>query len=302
MVRRTALSLLMGGWMTPRLLAQENFTIRTTARLVLLDVSVKDSKGGFASGLTREKFKVYENGRLQEITEFANTDIPVTVGIIVDESGSMRPKRPEVIAAALSFITSSNPQDEIFVLHFNENVYSGLPESVPFSDDIKVLRSALWLRQPEGRTALNDAILSGLEHLSKGRRDKKTLVLISDGGDNVSTHTWKDVEKAVLGDIATIYTIGIFDEDDPDRNPAMLKKLAQISGGEAFFPQKLEGIGPICEQIAKDIRTRYTIGYIPSVENGKSIRHIRVAVTDSDRGKLIARTRTAYMFDQDGPA
>jgi Ca-activated chloride channel family protein len=302
MERRTALSLLVGGFFAPRLLAQENFTIKTTARLVLLDVSVKDSKGGFASGLSREKFKVYENGKLQEMTEFANSDIPVTVGIVVDESGSMRSKRPEVVSAALSFITSSNLQDEIFVLHFNEKVYSGMPEDVPFSDDIKVLRKALWLKPAEGRTALNDAIVQGLDQLGKGRRDKKTLVLISDGGDNVSTHTWKDVEKAVLNDIATIYAIGIFDVDDPDRNPAMLRKLAQISGGDAYFPQTLEGIGPICDQIAKDIRTRYTIGYIPSSDNGKGMRRIRVIASDAERGKLTVRTRSAYMFDESGPA
>lgn len=235
MVRRTALSLLMGGWFAARLRAEEDYKIRTTSRLVLLDVSVKDAKGGFASGLTREQFRVYENGKLQEITEFADSDIPVTVGLVIDESGSMRPKRPEVVTAALAFIKSSNPRDEIFVLHFNEKVYAGLPEDAPFSDDIKKLRAALWLRPAEGRTALYDAILSGLQYLGKGRRDKKTLILISDGGDNVSTHTWKDVEKAVFGDIATIYTIGILDKDEPERNPMMLKKLAHISGGKLIF-------------------------------------------------------------------
>ncbi len=300
MVRRTALSLMMGGMMAPRFWAQENFTIRTTSRLVLLDVSVKDAKGGFASGLTREQFRVYENGKLQTITDFADADIPVTVGIVIDESGSMRPKRPEVVTAALAFIASSNPHDEIFVLHFNEKVYSGLPEAVPFTDDINQLRAALWLTPAEGRTALYDAILRGLGHLEEGRRDKKTLVLISDGGDNASTHTWKDVQQAVLDDIATIYTIGIFDEDDPDRNPMMLKRLAHISGGEAYFPQQLEGIVPICKQIAKDIRTRYTIGYIPSVDSGNGIRHIKVTVSDPARGKLIARTRTEYAFSDAG--
>jgi len=300
MVRRTALSLLMGGMVAPRSWAQENFTIRTTSRLVLLDVSVKDARGGFASGLTREKFRVYENGKLQTITEFANADIPVTVGIVIDESGSMRPKRPEVITAALAFITSSNPLDEMFVLHFNEKVYSGLPESAPFTDDVKKLRTALWLTPAEGRTALYDAIFRGLQHLQKGRQDKKTLILISDGGDNASTHDWKDVHQAVLDDVATIYTIGIFDEDDPDRNPMVLKKLAQISGGEAYFPPRLEGIVPVCKQIAKDIRTRYTIGYVPSEQNGRGIRHIKLTVSDPDRGKLIARTRTEYAFSEEG--
>lgn len=302
MVRRTALSYLMGGFFASRLWPQENFTLKTTSRLVLLDVSVKDPKGGFVSNLTRDHFRVYENGKIQQISEFANADIPVTVGIVIDESGSMRPKRPEVITAALGFIASSNPKDEMFVLHFNEKVYAGLPDSIPFSDDVTQLRKALWMTPAEGRTALNDAILRGLQHLTKGRQDKKTLILISDGGDNVSAHTWRDVEKAVLADIATIYTIGIFDQDDPDRNPAKLKKLAQISGGESYFPQRLDAIIPICKQIAQDIRTRYTIGYIPSSDNGRGIRHIRVSATDSERGKLQARTRTQYTFGEEGSA
>lgn len=276
----------------------DDYTIRTTSRLVLLDVSVKDPKGGFVSGLSKDNFKIYENGKPQEITQFANADIPVTVGIVVDESGSMRPKRPEVITAALAFITASNPLDEVFIINFNEKVYHGLPDTVLFSDNIQQLRDALWKDPAEGRTALYDAILTALHQADMGRRDKKTLVVISDGGDNISSHNFKDVMDAVESTVSTIYTIGIFDEDDPDRNPGVLKRLAQVSGGEVYFPASLEGIVPVCKQIAKDIRTRYTIGYIPSVENGKGLRHIKVSVSAPDRGKLIARTRTSYKFDE----
>ena len=277
---------------------EQDYTIRTTSRLVLLDVSVKDPKGGFVSGLSKDNFKVYENGKPQEITQFANADIPVTVGIVVDESGSMRPKRPEVISAALSFITASNPQDEVFIINFNEKVYHGLPDTVLFSDNIQQLREALWHDPAEGRTALYDAIFTALHQLDMGRRDKKTLVVISDGGDNISSHNFKDVMEAVETTVATIYTIGIFDEDDPDRNPGVLRNLAHVSGGEVYFPASLEGIVPVCKQIAKDIRTRYTIGYIPAVENGKGLRHIKVSVSSPERGKLIARTRTSYKFDE----
>jgi Ca-activated chloride channel family protein len=300
MVRRTALSVLVGGLLVPRLRAQNDFTIRTTSRLVLLDVSVKDSKGGFAAGLTKDCFRVYEDGRPQEITEFANADIPVTVGILVDTSGSMRSKRTEVITAALAFITASNPQDEVFVLNFNEKIYAGLPKAVPFSDDVELLKKALHLTPAEGRTALYDAVLDGLHHLEQGRRDKKTLVLISDGGDNVSLHTSKQMEMAVLNDIVTIYTIGIFDPDDPERNPGVLRKLSQISGGEAYFPSQLDGILPICEHIAKDIRTRYTIGYKPSTDNGKGIRTVKVLVSAPERGRFTTRTRNRYVFEEEG--
>jgi Ca-activated chloride channel family protein len=279
---------------------QQDFTIRTTSRLVLLDVSVKDSEGGFVSGLTKENFKVLENGKPQEITQFANADIPVTVGIVVDESGSMRPKKSHVVTAALEFIQASNPQDEIFVINFNERARRGLPDIVPFTDNINMLRAALWGGVPEGRTALYDAVEMALHQLDMGRRDKKTLVVISDGGDNISRHKFPDVMHDVLTSLATIYTIGIFDDDDPDKNPSVLEKLAHVSGGSVYFPKGLDDVAPICRQIAKDIRTRYTIGYIPTADNGKPERHIKVLASATSRAKLIVRTRTSYIFAADG--
>jgi Ca-activated chloride channel homolog len=273
---------------------QEEFTIRTTSRLVLLDVSVKDAAGGFVSGLLKDNFKVYEDGKPQKITQFADADIPVTVGLVVDESGSMRPKRPEVNTAALAFVQASNPHDEIFVINFNERPRRGLPEQVLFSDDIQQLRSALWQGIPEGRTALYDAIEMALRQLEMGRRDKKTLVVISDGGDNHSASKLPQVMQHVLESIATVYTIGIYDQDDPEKNPGVLRRLAQVSGGSSHFPEKLDEIIPICRQIAKDIRTRYTIGYTPPNE-GRPERHIKV-VASAEGGKLMVRTRTSYWF------
>src|SRR5260370_31621180 len=151
----------------------KDFTIRSDVRLVLLDVSVRDAAGGFVSGLSKDNFKVYEDGKPQEITQFANQDIPVTVGIVVDESGSMRPKRHSVITAALAFIESSNTQDEVFVINFNERVYHGLSPLLLFSANIPLLRKALWDTPPEGRTALYDPILAGLRQLGMARRSKK---------------------------------------------------------------------------------------------------------------------------------
>ena len=266
-----------------------------------MDVSVKDSKGGFVSGLTQDQFKVYEDGKPQVISQFANSDIPVTVGLIVDESGSMRPKRPEVITAALEFIHDSNPQDEMFVVNFNERARRGLPDLMPFSDNINQLRAALWQGEPEGRTALYDAIELGLQQLKLGRRSKQTLVVISDGGDNVSKHTWPQVSQDLLNSLATVYTVGIFDQDDPERNPSVLEKLAHTSGGAAYFPKQLDQVVSICQQIAKDIRTRYTIGYIPSTE-GKPLRHIKVVASAPGHENLIVRTRTSYAFSPESEA
>jgi len=273
----------------------QEFTIQTTSRLVLLDVSVKDPAGGFVSGLTKESFKVFENGKRQEISQFANSDIPVTVGIAVDESGSMRPKRAQVVTAGLVFIQASNPMDEMFIVNFNEKPRRGLPDEALFSDNIQKLRSALWQGVPEGRTALYDAIEMSLHQLEFGRQAKKTLVVISDGGDNNSRHTLAEVKDDVLSSLVTIYTVGIYDEDDPEKNEGVLKDLARVSGGVFYHPATLQEILPICRQIAKDIRTRYTIGYVPSVE-GTMVRHIKMVASSPDHPKLIVRTRTSYVF------
>jgi VWFA-related protein len=278
----------------------EDYVIRTTSRLVLLDVSVKDPQGGFVTDLSKDNFKIFEDGKLQSISQFASADIPVAVGLVVDESGSMRPKRPEVLTAALVFIQASNPLDEMFVVNFNEKARRGLPDDMPFSDNIGQLREALWRGTPEGRTALYDAVELALRQLELGRREKKTLVVISDGGDNVSRHNLQDVMHDVLQSLTTIYAIGIFDEDDPERNPAVLEKLAHVSGGEAYFPKELDKIVPICRQIAKDIRTRYTIGYIPSPE-GKPERRIKVQAFSPHNAKLVVRTRTQYLFPAAAP-
>jgi VWFA-related protein len=284
----------LAGFSSSQIQPDQDYTIRTTSRLVLLDVSVKDRSGQFVSGLKKDNFKIYEDGRAQTITQFGSADTPVTVGIVVDESGSMLPKRGEVIAAALQFIEASNPKDEIFVVNFNDTARLGLPDKVPFSDDVQQLRAALWRGYPEGRTALYDAIELAIHKLEQGRRDRKAMVVISDGGDNVSRIRFPEAMHDVLASLATIYTVGIFDEDDPERNPSVLKRLSQVSGGAAYFPSTLQEVVPVCRQIAKDIRQRYTIGYVPAAE-GKAERHVKVDAL-SDSHKLLVRTRSSYYF------
>lgn len=272
------------------------YTIRSEVRLVLLDVSVKDSQGSLVPGLPKESFRVIENGRTQPITIFDNRDIPVAVGILVDESRSMTPKRHAVLTAAELFIQESNPQDQIFVLNFSDTVERGLPKGELFSDNLDELRAALDRGKPKGKTALNDAVVMGVDQLEQGKREKKTLIVISDGGDNASEHTQRQMLEAVEGSVATIYTIGLFDEDDADRNPAILKRLAAVSGGEAYFPEDSAGMIPICRRIAKEIRSRYTLGYVPAPENGKGLRRVEVRVSAPKGGRLHARHRTSYRY------
>ncbi len=273
------------------------FTLSATAELVLLDVSVKSATGEPVSGLTKTNFTVYEDGKLQTVSDFASEDVPVTAGLVIDTSGSMRSKRAEVVTAALAFIGASNRSDEIFVVHFSDQVSLGLPANTPFTDDLNQLRTALWKGTPQGRTALNDAVVFSLSHLELGSRDRRTLVLVSDGGDNSSVHVGDEVMRKVLESRATIYTIGIIDENEPERNPALLRRIAQVSGGQAYFPKQLSEVTGLSLQIASDIRARYTIGYVPvrSSERG-SLRKITVTASTPNGHRLVVHTRTGYVL------
>jgi len=272
------------------------FRVSSEVELVLLDVSVKNGAGGFVSGLTKNDFRVFENKIEQKLTVFSAQDVPVTVGLVVDNSGSVRTKKPQIVTAALALVTNSNPQDEVFVVNFNDTVAMGLPPNVPFTGDRDLLRRALLLNPARGRTALYDGLNVALDHLHKGRLDKKTLVLISDGGDNMSEVTRDEIMRRAEESLVTIYTIGIFDPDDNEKNPGLLKRLARVTGGEAFIPHKDEELVPVCEKIAHDIRNRYSVGYAPSNRqyDGKA-RKLQVVATAPDGKKYEVRTRTHYV-------
>jgi Ca-activated chloride channel homolog len=274
--------------------AREPYTISDNVDLVLLDVSVKNPHGGFVSGLEKSNFKVFEDGHARTITHFASVDTPVTVGLVMDDSGSMRNKRPEVVMAGLAFAKSSNPQDEFFVVNFNNSVVRGLPPHVPFTDDLQILRAGLYYGEPVGQTALYDAIAYALKHLDQGHRDKRTLIVVSDGGDNVSQLSLSQLMAQVVASRATIYTVGLFDQENPELNPGVLRKLAGVSGGEYFQPASLDQVLPVFEKISKDIRNRYTVGYIPD-ETGdqRAVRSVKVSAQEAGR-KLSVKTRTNY--------
>jgi len=271
--------------------------ISVDVALVVLHATVSDRQGGFVSDLGERDFEVYEDGVPQSIRLFRNEDIPVTVGLVVDHSTSMRPKLAEVTAAARAFVRSSNREDEMFVVNFNERVSLGLPGAIRFTDSTAELGDAIAATPTGGQTALYDAIAKGLEGLQTGSRDKKVLIVVSDGGDNVSAHSLAEVMKLAGLSSAVIYTVGIFQEEDPDRNPGVLKRLAQATGGEAFFPGQIGDVVAICERIARDIRHQYTIGYVPiNLAHDGAYHAIRVlARAQGHHDKLSVRTRTGYI-------
>jgi VWFA-related protein len=273
-----------------------SFRISVDVALVVLHATVTGRQGGFVSDLGRPDFEVYEDGVPQDIRVFTNEDVPVTVGLVVDQSTSMRPKLAEVSAAARSFVRSSNPEDEMFVVNFNERVWLGLPSAVRFTNNTVELRNAITSRSRGGQTALYDAIAKALQELQAGSRDKKVLIVVSDGGDNASAHSLAQVMKLAEQSSAIIYTVGVFDENDPDRNPGALKRLAQATGGEAFLPGRIDEIEAICERIARDIRHQYTLGYVPiKLTHDGAYRAIRVVARETGHGKLSVRTRTGYI-------
>ena len=276
--------------------APRPYRVTVNVNLVVLSATVRDQKGWPASDLSQQDFEIYEDGVQQSIRLFRHDDIPVTVGLIVDHSGSMRPKLAEVIAAARTFVQSSSQQDEMFVVNFNEKATLGLPDTIRFSNRPDELARAIANAPATGKTALYDAVVMAQDRLQSGSKDKKVLIVISDGGDNASTHRLADVLKRAERSSALMYTIGIFDEGDPDRNVNVLKRLAQATGGEAFLPRQLNEVVAICERIARDIRHQYTLGYVSNVEAQPGVyRSIRVVARGTAKSKLLVRARSGYI-------
>jgi Ca-activated chloride channel homolog len=271
------------------------YQLSVNVDLVVLNATVRDQKGRVASDLRQQDFEIFEDGVQQSIRLFRHEDIPVAVGLVIDHSGSMRPKLASVTAAARTFIQSSSPEDQMFVVNFNENITRGLPTATPFTNRPDELARAISGTPATGKTALYDAVWKAREWLAGGSHDKKVLIVISDGGDNASAHTLADVLQTGNKSNIQVYTIGIFDPDDPDKNPAVLRQLALATGGEAFVPNELSEVVSVCESIARDIRTQYTLGYLSSAATqGGGYHSIKVLARGTGKAKLHVRTRSGY--------
>jgi VWFA-related protein len=291
------LTVAAAGTLFARATETQPFIIHDNVNLVLLDVSVRNPSGGYVTGLRRNNFTVEDNGVKQQMTQFGAMDAPATIGLIVDNSGSMRSKRREVVTSGLEFAKSSNPKDEFFVVNFNDRVYFGLPRDMAFTDRLSTLQRALYFGQPLGRTALYDAVAEGLKHLEKGHHDTRTLILVSDGGDNISEISFPELTRLIEASRATIYTIGLLDPEDRDLNPKALRKIASLSGGEFFAPEKVEELPQVFDKIAQDVRNRYSIAFVPSI-NKRGSHTLKVIARDDQGKKLIVHSRTNYIAAQ----
>jgi Ca-activated chloride channel family protein len=281
---------------------KQGSTIKIDVGLVVLHTSVLDDRGKFADGLKEENFRVFEDKVEQKLATFKREDVPVSMGLVIDNSGSMRDKRPRVNEAALTLVESSNPQDEAFVVNFNDDFYLDLDKD--FTSSVPELKEALERIDSRGSTALYDAIIGSLDHLKKAARDKRVLLVVTDGEDNASHNSLEKTIREIQNTV--IYTIGLLgDEKRKEKNNAMkaLRHIAEASGGLAFFPESVDDVHTICEQVAHDIRNQYTLAYYPSnTKKDGSFRAVSVQVIPPrGRGKLVARTRNGY-YAPGGPS
>jgi Ca-activated chloride channel family protein len=274
---------------------------RSDTRLVVLHASVTDRKGKLITNLARNEFKVFENGQPQEVKIFRREDIPVSLGILIDDSGSMMSKRARVEAAALAMVRESNPEDEVFIVNFNDDAYL----DVPFTSDIHKLEQGLARIDSRGGTAMRDALSMSLDYMNKNaKKDKKVLLVITDGNDNASnTSLEKVVSRANQAD-TLVYSIGLFtDEEKREATKARraLNELVNATGGLAFYPKDIGDVQSQALEIAHDIRNQYTIAYSPTIQQlDGSYRQIKVTVDAP--GKPTVRTRSGYFATPDSQA
>jgi VWFA-related protein len=261
-------------------------------RLVVLHATVRNPRGELVTNLEQRAFKVFEDGKRQTITLFRRDDIPVSLGLLIDNSSSMRILRRKVEEAALALARASNPQDEIFVVNFNDKAKM----DVPFTSDVRVLEAGIGRVDSIGGTAMWDAIDVAQRYLSEhGTRDRKVLLVITDGIDNASLVTHDQIEKQAEQRDTVIFAIGLFGNAERAKSGRhALDRLAERTGGMAYYPEDISGIDAVTLEVARQIRNQYTIAYAPRNQAlDGTYRSIRVTVSGTE--PMTVRTRTGYL-------
>jgi VWFA-related protein len=272
--------------------------MRTVVENVTLPVTVVDDKRHLVTNLRPADFTVYEDGQPQQIIDFRREDIPVSIGILVDNSGSMREKRPSVTAAVLNLVKASNPSDEVAIVNFNDDYYL----DQDFTNNLSLLHDALDRLDSRGGTALYDAVIATSDHLAKAaKREKKVLLVITDGEDNESSNSLEQAIRAVQDENGpVIYTIGILGHEGKERRAKRaLEALSLQTGGVAFFPKNLDEVNEISQQVAHDIRNQYSITYKPTnPQTNGGYRRVQVVARAPGYRDLIVRTKSGYFAGQ----
>ena len=284
--------------------AQQNkdFTLSVDVELVQLPISVIDKEGQLVNNLTRDHFQVFEDKVQQQITIFKHEDVPVSLGLVIDNSGSMRNKRERVNSAALSFVRESNSDDETFIVNFDDAAYL----EQDFTGSIGDLMDALGSLDTRGETALYDAVFLAVAHAKDGKHEKKAVLLISDGEDNKSKYGFNKALEQLKASKITMYAIGLLEENDDRgglfrKSPSKkareaLQQFAEATGGQAYFPKSLDDVEEICRRIAHDLRNHYTVGYNPTNRTlDGTWREVTVKVNPPKSvSKVTVRTKQGY--------
>ena len=284
--------------LVPALLwSQEDSTFKLNVNVDLteLHVSVTDEKDHPVGSLRMENFRVFEDQTQQKLAVFKHEDIPVSLGLVIDNSRSMEPRKERLDAAALSAVRKSNPEDETFIVHFDDTARL----DSDFTNSIPLLEETLASAKPFGQTAIYDALILALEHMKSGRHPKKAILLMTDGVDNSSKHTLAEAIDATRKAQVAVYTVGLLSLSGGQKAEDSLVQIAEASGGRAFFPQTVDEASADMERVARDLREQYTLGYFPSnpVRTGQW-RSVRVDIVPpsgkSSKARLIASYRHGY--------
>jgi Ca-activated chloride channel homolog len=277
------------------LLLQAVISVHT--ELVAVPVIVTDAHGRHVPGLTQDNFRLSEDGRPQPIALFLHGDAPITLGLIVDRSQSMRPRASALLIAVSILLQASHPDDELFAVDFNDRVSFALPAGRPFTNDAKDLAVALAAVHAEGQTALYDGVAEGLQHLQLGHAEKHALIVVSDGGDNASRRKYAEVLALARQSDAVIYAIGLLATSPAeDEDESLLKRLCKDTGGAAYFPRTTSEIAVMSTEVVHDLREQYTLGFTPGARtDGPAFRKIEVTASAAGHGRLHVRTRSGYL-------
>lgn len=294
------LVVLLGGGSTFVRGHQETQVFRSESELVVLHVNVFNGRSDAVPDLPRSAFRVLEDNVPQTLTFFSNEDVPVSVGLLIDNSSSMLTRRNLVVAGANAFAGSSHPEDEVFTLLFNEHIRHGLPATVPFTQNRSLVQASLQRHPPGGKTALHDAVVAGLEHLQEATHQKHVLVVLSDGDDNASRHSADDMLKRARRSSALIYAISTADLDSNVGNHRLLRKLADVTGGVTYRPRTEAEVVTAFKEIAENIRRGYSLGYVPTntTHDGR-YRRVKVTVRAPGLKNLSVSARDGYLAPRD---
>jgi len=280
---------------------QGSFLFHKEVDEVVLHATVVDDKQHIITNLDRTAFTVYEDGKPQNIVSFRHEDIPVAMGVVIDNSGSMREKREKVNKAAINLVKASNPQDEVFIVNFNDEYYL----DQDFTNNLSKLKEALEKVETRGGTALYDAAVASADHLKKyAKLDKKVLFVVTDGEDNASRESLEQAIRRLQEENGpAVYAIGLLGEEKQRRARKALQFIAEKTGGIAFFPKSLDEVDAISQQVAHDIRNQYTMVYKPSnPKTSGGYRAIKVDAKAKGFGKLMVRTKSGYYAGEERAA